>query len=262
LFKFDKLNYMKNLILQLIITMSLIACKKSNTANSSTTNQTPLANTGTPSATITPIALQTYGYASFEFVGGQILASTTHPTASYNCNGQVTFYNSASNGAAKVSVQGVFLDSMALSYSTSGIVYGNAYGSPGINATNCTWQVYGTNGIPSFTYASNLIPQYVNPSALPDTLDHTKAFSAFIQFTAGSNINGTSILSTAPQLDCFNSNGSYTTTTSFSSAKMATLPVGTATIVVTITNFDQESVNGLPMLFYSKKIVSKIVRVK
>jgi len=237
-----------------------MACNKTTTSPTTSIGSPTVANTGTPASTITPIPLQNFSNATFTFFTQQILVTTNPLIFKATCNGQATFFNGTSNtNSVKTTVQAVYLDSVPLSFYSSN----TSYSSPNIAAGNCTWQIYGSGNIPSFTYAGNQIPRLVNYTSLPDTIDHTKPLPIFLQFSIGHGGNATIFFGNNHTISA--SASVYATDTAhiyFSASTMSGLSVGSATLSFDADYYDQESVNNIPMLFYNKNTFNKVVYIK
>ena len=227
-------------------TIAFMACKK----NDKQASTNPTSNTG---VTITPITRASFYNGIFSFIQGQTVLSTHPLTYSYSSSGSVTFRTGDSLHYKNVIVNSVSIDSFALAFfpDTSYASSNNSF--PGVS---CSWKVAGAGIIPSFSYTSNKLPNVI--SALPDTIDHTKPLSLFVQLNSGSVLDvfvGSATL--------FSSTGADSATFHFTTANFSNLTPGTSTTIqVESSAGDQVSVNGLPMSFYLKRIFVKPVYIK
>jgi len=238
---------MKKLSLLVVAIIAFVACKK-NDKQASTNSP---SNTG---VTITPITRASFYNGIFSFIQGQTVLSTHPLTYSYSTTASVTFRTGDSLHYKDVIVNSVMVDSVATNLTIQTDTF---YASPSSFAgISNSWKIVGAGIIPSFSYTSNKLPNVI--STLPDTIDHTKPLSLFVQLNSGNLLDvfvGGATL--------FSSTGADSATFHFTAANFSNFTSGTTTTIqVESQAGDQISVNGLPMSFYLKRIFVKPVYIK
>lgn len=172
---------MKNITVIASIVLLLFSCKKEETAAPITNNTN---SSGTP----------TNGSASSATVFNGILNSLkiisigSTNTIQYTINSPSAYFSSSAmqyiNPSTAIQVDSVFVNNTKLQYSS----YSYTSSTFTIVYPPTTWQVYGKNGIPSFTYTnSDASPSYTGYNQYPDSVNKASDYTFNVSGLSGFN---------------------------------------------------------------------------
>jgi hypothetical protein len=240
---------MKKIILFSILISSFLitSCKKTDTPAPAKTTSSP-----TPYGFLTASKSYSLNSGSLVFSGNYAYAE---------------FRSDLSNISTDMQIGSVSVGGKYLKYNSVNKLYQDTTNTLSVIPT--TWQVAGSNPIPSFTYTNNdSLPVYTGYTSLPDTIYKNQNLALQINGITGADEIEVSFYSTSGPLNLIKvkSTGVVTNNTiTYSSSELSPLSPGSSAITllnISIFKHNYQAIGGVSFSFATQLGISKQVYIK